>query len=493
MKQVLALLLIFPSVGMLKTQAQIRPMVFRSVTIVDMTGALPKPDMTIVISGGRIVDVGKTQDVRFPKNARVVDATGKFLIPGLWDMHWHSLSARETRNILFPLMIANGVTGVRDMCGDCVKNCAYGINIKVVKKWRREFAAGTLIAPRMSVSSQILDGAKPVWEFFYPIANADEARRVVRAFSRRGVDFIKIYSLLSREAYFAIADEAKKQKMPFVGHLPIYITTIEASNAGQKSIEHMDFGGAFSPREAELMKDTATAIERIKDNQLFGPLVYNVLDTNLVRFADSYDNQKLVEVSRVFVKNGTWFCPTLAYHHADAFHDQKEYAEDPRLKYMPKDLLDEWAELKSARVSMPHRMAEMKRVFPTSLKIVGEMRRAGVNFLAGTDATVIHVVPGFSIHDELAFLVKAGFPPLEALRAATIDPARFMDREKELGTIEKGKFADLVLLEANPLNEISNTKKIAAVVINGRYVSKEALQKMLAAAFRSAKKGKRPN
>ncbi len=489
MKKVLTLLLIFLSVGLLNTQAQIRPLVFRSVTIIDMTGALLKPDMTIVISGGRIVDVGKTQDVRFPKNARVVDATGKFLIPGLWDMHWHSRSERETRNILFPLMLANGVTGVRDTFGDCVKNCeAGGTNIKVVKKWRREIAAGTLIAPRMLASSQILDGAKPTWEDFYPVANADEARRAVRTFKVRGGDFIKIYSLLSREAYFAVADEARKQKIPFVGHVPIYIRAIEASDTGQKSIEHLDFSGAFSTREAELMKDVATAIERIKDNPYFSPLVYNVLDTNLVRAADSYDSQKLVEVSQIFVKNGTWVCPTLAYHHADAFHDQKEYAEDPRLKYMPKDLLDEWAELKSARVSMPQRMAEMKRVFPTSLKIVGEMRRAGVNFLAGTDATMIHVLPGFSIHDELAFLVKAGFTPIEALQAATIDPARFMDREKELGTIEKGKFADLVLLEANPLNDISNTKKIAAVMINGSYFSKEALQKMLAAASTSAKK-----
>ena len=415
---------------MLKTQAQKRPLVFRNVTIIDMTGALPKPDMTVVISRGRIRDVAKTQDVRLPKNALVVDATGKFLIPGLWDMHWHSLSEHETRSILFPLMIANGVTGVRDMFGDCIKNCEYGITIKVVKKWRREFAAGTLIAPRMLVSSQILDGAQPVWEFFYPVANADEARRAVRAFSRRGVDFIKIYSLLSREAYFAIADEAKKQKLPFVGHLPIYITTIEASNAGQKSIEHLDFGGTFSPHEAELMKNAAMAIEGIKDHPLFGPLVYNVLDTNIVRAADSYDNKKLADASRVFVKNATWFCPTLTYHQSDAFHDQKEYAKDPHLKYVVEDLLDEWAELKSARVSMPHRMAEMKRVFPASLKIVGEMRRAGVNFLAGTDSTLIHVVPGFSIHDELALLVQAGFTPLESLQAATINPALFMNRGK---------------------------------------------------------------
>lgn len=490
MKNVLAPLLIFLSVGLLKTQAQIRPLVFRNVTIIDMTGELPKPDRTIVISGGRIVDVGKTQDVSLPKNALVVDATGKFLIPGLWDMHWHLRSERETRNVLFPLMIANGVTGVRDMFSDCVKNCLVGTNIKVVKKWRREFAAGTLIAPRMLSSSQILDGAKPTQPFFYSVANGDEARQAVRIFKARGGDFIKIYSLLSRDAYIAIADEAKKQKIPVVGHVPIYVTPIEASNSGQKSIEHLDFISAFSSREAELMKELAIDIERLTGNPYpyFIPLVYSALDTNIVRAANTYDRQRLIDVSQIFVKNGTWVCPTLAYHRADAFHDQKEYAEDPHLKYVLKDLLDEWAELKRARVFMPQRMAEMKRVFPISLKIIGEMRRAGVNFLAGTDVTNIHVVHGFSLHDELALLVKAGFTPLEALQSATIAPARFMEREKELGTIEAGKFADLVLLEANPLDDINHTRKIAAVVINGRYFSKGALQKMLASAARSAKK-----
>ena len=478
---------------MLKPQAQSRQLVFRSATIIDVAGSLLKPDMTVVISSGRILEVGRTRDVRFAKDARVVDATGKFLIPGLWDMHWHLRSERQTRNVLFPLMIANGVTGVRDMFTDCIKNCAVGTNINVIKKWRREFTAGRLVAPRLLASSQILDGAKPTQIWFYPVANADAARRAVRTFKARGCDFIKIYSLLSRDVYFVLADEAKQQQIPFVGHVPIYITPSEASHAGQKSIEHLDFTIAFSTREAELMKEVALEIERFSDNPYFTALVYCALDANLVRAADSYNRRKLVKVARIFVKNNTWFCPTLAYHHADAFHDQKEYAKDPRLKYVPQDFLIEWTELKNARISMPQRMAEMKRVFPTFLKIIGAMRRAGVNLLAGTDATQIHVVPGFSLHDELALLVKAGFTPMEALQSATIAPARFMEREKDLGTIDPGKFADMVLLEANPLNNINHTKKIAAVVLDGRYFSKGALKELLVSASRSAKKRKRAN
>ena len=478
---------------MRKTPAQIRQLVFRSVTIIDMTGGLLKPDMTVVVSEGRILEVGKTQNVTFSKGARVIDATGKFLIPGLWDMHWHLRSERQTRNVLFPLMIANGVTGVRDMFTDCIKNCAVGTNIKVVKKWRREFAEGKLIAPRLMASSQILDGAKPTQPWFYPVAHANAARRAVRTFNARGCDFIKIYSLLSRDAYFALADEAKQQEIPFVGHVPIFITPSEASHAGQKSLEHLDFIIAFSRREAELMKEVALEIERFTGNPYFTAMVYCALDANLVRAAESYNGRKLVEVSRSFAKNTTWFCPTLAYHHADAFHDQKEYAKDRRLKYVAPVFLSEWAELKNARTSMPRRMAEMKRVFPTFLKIIGAMRRVGVNFLAGTDATQIHVVPGFSLHDELALLVQAGFTPLEALQSATIGPARFMEKEKDLGTIEPGKFADMVLLEANPLDDINHTKKIAAVVLDGRYFSKGALKELLASAARSAKKRKSAN
>lgn len=478
---------------MLKRRAQIGQLVFRNVTIIDVASGLLKSEMTVVISDGRILEAAKTQDVRFPKNARVIDAAGKFLIPGLWDMHWHLRSERQTRNVLFPLMIANGVTGVRDMFTDCLKNCAVGTNIKVVQKWRKEFAEGKLIAPRLMASSQILDGAKPTQPWFYPVANANAARRAVRTFKARGCDFIKIYSLLSRDAYFAIADEAKQQQIPFVGHIPIYISPIEASHAGQKSIEHLDFSIAFSVREAELMKEVALEIERFSGNPYFTAMVYCALDANLLRAADSYDSRKLVEVSRSFVKNNTWFCPTLVYHHADAFHDQKEYAKDPRLKYVPWDFLDEWAELKNARVSMPQRMAEMKRAFPTFLKMIGAMHRAGVSFLAGTDTTQIHVVPGFSLHDELALLVQAGLTPLEALQSATIAPARFMEREKDLGTIEPGKFADMVLLEANPLDDINHTKKIAAVVLDGRYFPKGALKELLASASRSAKKRRRDN
>jgi hypothetical protein len=385
-------------------------------------------------------------------------------------------------------MIANGVTGVRDMFSDCLKNCVAATNIETVKQWRREMAAGRLIAPRILASSQILDGAKPTMELHYPIASAAAARQAVRTAKARGCDFLKIYSLLSREAYFALAAEARQQQIPFVGHYPIYLTAREAAAAGQKSFEHLDFSIAFSPRETELMKAAAATIERGKKHPLFTPLVYNTLDLNLVRAADSYDSQKLAETAQVFVKNGTWICPTLSYHHADAFHDRQEYAADPRLKYLPQELLAEWKELEDARAVWPLRMAEMQRVFPTLLKIVGEMRRAGVNFLAGTDATMIHVVPGFSLHDELAFFVKAGLTPLEALQTVTINPARFMGREKELGTIEPGKFADLALLDANPLADIRHTRRIHAVVVNGSYLPQEKLQQMLAAVASAARK-----
>jgi len=165
-----------------RSSARLPSLAITRVTLIDATGASPKPDMTIVISGNRIIALGPTKDVRTPKGARVVDGAGKFLIPGMWDMHWHSLSEEDTREVFFPLAVANGVTGVRDMFGDCLKGCEGLVGIQVVNQWRKEMAAGRLLAPRIVAASQIVDGAKPVFPQFLPVGDAAEARQTVRTF-----------------------------------------------------------------------------------------------------------------------------------------------------------------------------------------------------------------------------------------------------------------------------------------------------------------------
>src|SRR6202789_323080 len=222
------------------------------VTVIDTTGAPPKPDMTVVVQDQRIVDLGKSDAVHAPAGSRLVDASGKYLIPGLWDMHVHEVFGDwipRDEKVVPPLFVANGITGVRDMGG----------GLDVLKVWRAEIAAGRLLGPRMIIAGPMLDGPVPRFPSSAPVANAADARRWVDELTHQGVDFIKIQSLIPPDGYFAAADEAKKLGMVFVGPVPDAVRASEASNAGQKSIEH--FTGVFegcSPLEDELIKGPKT-------------------------------------------------------------------------------------------------------------------------------------------------------------------------------------------------------------------------------------------
>src|SRR5215217_3215120 len=197
------------------------PIVFTHATSIDVTGQAPKRDMTVVINGDRISAIG--DNISVPAGAQVVDANGKFMIPGLWDMHVHWY-LRDT----FTLFIANGVTGVRQMFGN-----------SDLLRWRDQIAKGSLLGPRMVVASPIIDGPQPIWPNSIAVRNEDEGRKAVRRVKQWGADFVKVYALLPRDAYFGIADEAKQQGMTFVGHVPNSVSPAEASDAGQKSIEHL--------------------------------------------------------------------------------------------------------------------------------------------------------------------------------------------------------------------------------------------------------------
>lgn len=485
MRKIIALLLIIllPTllVAQTKSTAQSKPLVFTHATVIDMTGAKPKLNMTVVIEGNHISTIGKTGKVRVPKDAQIIDATGKFLIPGLWDMHAHSISEKGTREIFFPLEIANGITGLRDMFSDCYPDCSQnngslddGVSLAEVNEWRRQSAAGTLVAPRIIASSPLVDGLNARWTGSLIVKDADEGRAAVRYIKRRGNDFVKVYSSLSRDAYFAIADEAKKQNLVFAGHIPYSVAAIEASDAGQKSVEHLTgILLACSTDEAHLRSETLASREgksKMSNREIDG----EVLAT--------YNDTKAVALFARFVRNETWMCPTLAVLRGGAFLDDDNFTADVRLKYLPPSMREDWKPANDSRFKnlTAEDFALRRKRFQKYLEIVGAMRHSGVLLLAGTDEPNQYCFPGFSLHDELALFVQAGLAPLEALQTATINPAKYLNLTDSLGTIEKGKLADLVLLEANPLADISNTKRIAAVVFNGHYLSTEAREKMLA-------------
>jgi imidazolonepropionase-like amidohydrolase len=440
-------------------------LIISDVTVIDATGAPAQAHRTIVVRDGKIetIDASSGRMNRLPPG-ELVDGTGKFLIPGLWDMHVHMVFGDwfpRGKEVTLPLFIANGITGVRDMGGE----------LEVLQQWRKEISAGTLLGPRMVISGPMLDGPQPRFPSSIAIKTPEDGRRAVADLKRRGADFIKLQSLIPRDAVFAIADEARKQGITFVGHVPDSVRASEASNAGQKSFEHLIgiFEGS-SPLEDAFLKGPKTEGQ----------------------FLSTYDPKRAATLFALLAKNHTWQCPTLVWELGGNLIDQTDFAHDTRARYAPaywKDVT--WKRFTEDIVHgfNTDDLATRKRFVEKELEVVNTMHRAGIEFLAGTDTPPgVHVFPGFSLHEELQRFVAAGFTPMEALQTATLNPAKFLGMDDRLGTIEKGKLADLVLLDANPLDDIRNTRKIAAVIVNGRYLSRADLDKMLAGAEAVARK-----
>jgi hypothetical protein len=453
------------------------PLVFIHVTVIDATGAPPQPDMTVVITGDRIAEIGLTQHVRVPDEAHVVDATGKFLIPGLWDMHVHWY----LKDFL-PLFIANGVTGVRQMGG-----------MPLHYAWRQDIEYGTLLGPRMSIASPVVDGPNPIWPGSMVVRNAAEGRQAVTRLKRAGAEFIKVYSLLPRDAYFAIADEARRQGLPFAGHVPYAVSAAEASDAGQHSIEHLHgILEACSTREEEVRPGRVEAfVQRAPGQRLPSPARLRPLTRMML---ETFSPEKATALFARFKHHRTWQCPTLTVLRSSAFLNDPTFRNDPRLKYMPAHIRTQWDPANDFRFQARTEddIALARMVYQKQVELVGMMHRAGVEMLAGTDVLNPYCFPGFSLHDELELLVQAGLTPLEALQAATRNPARFLGKETAWGTVERGKMADVVLLDANPLENIRHTRAIRAVVFNGRPLDRQALDALLAQAEAAAQVVPRP-
>jgi imidazolonepropionase-like amidohydrolase len=439
-------------------------LVIDDVSVVDTTGGPLLAHRTVVVRDGRIEEIrGADGSMSGKQSGMHVDGRGKFLIPGLWDMHVHMVFGDWFplgKEVTLPLFVANGITGVRDMGGE----------LEVLQQWRKEIAAGTLIGPRMVISGPMLDGPKPRFPSSIAITTPEDGRRAVDDLKRRGADFIKLQSLIPRDAVFAIAEEAHRQGITFVGHVPDSVRASQASNAGQKSFEHLIgiFEGS-SPLEDQFIKGIKTEGQ----------------------FLSTYDPKRAAALFALLAKNQTWQCPTLVWERGGNLIDQTDFASDTRAKYAPaywKDVTWKRFTEEIMHDFNTDDLATRKRFVEKELEVVNAMHRAGIPFLAGTDAPPgVYIFPGFSLHEELQRFVAAGFTPMEALQTATLNPAKFLGMDDRLGTIEKGKVADLVLLDANPLDDIRNTQRIAAVIVNGRYFSRTDLDKMLAGVEAAAK------
>ena len=396
------------------------------VTVIDVERGARLSGVTVVTANDRIASIGRSAVI--PPGATRVNGRGKFLIPGLWDMHSHHQAAGVQSLELF---LANGVVGTRDM----------GSDADFILPLRDRIARGEEAGPEIVAAGPILDDRPPDWPFRRRVRNAEEARAAVRDLKRRGVDFIKVHDSTPRDAFFAIADETAKLGLPFAGHVPFDVTVEEAADAGMRSIEHLAnyrVYGECSGRDGY----SAAGCE--------------------ARFA------------KLTAKH-VWQTPTVAFFRAipelfsGAPMAHAEYASDSLLAMSRKNR--EVSKLSDSAI------ASLRAAARECLPAVRDLAIRGPGVLAGCDG----LVPGFCLHDELQALAEAGLSPLQALQAATINAAKYFGRESLQGTIEANKRADLVLLDSDPLLDIRNTRRIAAVVVRGRLISRTEIDQILAA------------
>lgn len=449
------------------------------VTVIDMTGAPPAADQTVLTDKGKILAVGPTESVAIPYGAEIFDGRGEFLIPGLTDMHLHLTGAGEmsgSREFFLPLLIANGITSVRDMGG----------YLESLIPLRKEIDEGKRLGPRIVFAGPYLDGNPPFFQPSLVVTNRKQAVEDVHELVQKGVDFIKVQSNLSRDAYFAIAETCRNEHHTFVGHVPDRVTAWEAADAGQRSVEHLTCVlRACSTNESDLIHKQFMVLQK-KQTFAQSKARQSAWQRELL---DTYSAERAAALIEKFHANETWQTPTLILLRNNSFLSTSlNLPADPRAKYVPRKLLAVWQKSYAQQTkNVTSGDASLRAAFlEKSFAITVQMQKGGVKIIAGTDSAAPFVFPGSSLHEELELLVKAGLTPMEALQAATKNAAEFLGHLDSEGTVAAGKDADLVLLDANPLDDIHNTQKIRAVFVRGKLLNRAALDQLLADAEKFA-------
>ena len=465
------------------TATRSRTVAIQGVTIVDLAGGSLLPDRTIVISGTRIVAVDQSDQVPIPPDAELVEARNGYLIPGLWDMHVHSVNPvsldTAARSIPpqdwhLPLFLAFGITGVRNMndgTGD--------LTLELTRTIKGELARGSRPGPpRFLSAGPALDGDPYMGMLDKVVVRTGaEARAAVDRLASHGAALVKIYENLSRDAYFAILDEAGRRAIPVDGHIPFRITPAEAATSGQRTVEHPEAlaAGCSTRRDAERER-LARALAGYGGTGGSPQLLL----MQVRHYRELYDSRAPAACRTAFEmyrREGLVVsADLLVYHYVG--HADELLADSTRMRLVPEPIRRNWEGMLGSE--MAHELQSIVRPIPAlELANVRLAHAAGVVILAATDVDIPFGVPGLTLHDELARLVEAALSPLDALRAATLDPARVLGMADSLGSIEPGKLADLVLLDADPLADIRNTRRIRAVVADGRLYRRADLDRLV--------------
>ncbi|MFF2852497.1 hypothetical protein ACFVT5_40305 [Streptomyces sp. NPDC058001] len=431
-------------------------------------------DHTVLITDGHITRTGPSAQVPIPRGATTYDLTGKFIVQGgLVESHVHNDGPEDVVPPLYPL---NGVTTVREMWGAPLHH-----------EWRDRVRTGQLLGPRWVIASSILDGRPSIWandtgQRVIEVADARSARRAVREAKAGGADFVKVYSRLTPEAYEAIADESRRQGLRHAGHCPDTLPIARASDAGQQSIEHLHaLLLATSGRESEIRR----ALAKVRIDPALGSSFERYASWFRQVHAVEWEAVRTYDVGRTralfdrLAANGTRVVPTLTVHHSLERTDQLP-TDSPEFKYLPAWMTEYWPTIWSGLTAgrTARDTARIRQIYEHRLRLVGELHRAGVPLLAGTDTGTGYAVPGFSLHHELELLAEAGLPTRDVLRAATTEPARMLGLPADR--------ADLLVLDADPRTDIRHTQRIDSVLVAGRYLDRAERLRLLADVARAA-------
>jgi hypothetical protein len=448
--------------------AQTNLLAFTHVTVIDATGQPALRDRTVIVAGDRIQKIGPSNELKPPKSDKVIDASGKYMIPGLWDMHAHFRGGPALMpETWLSLFLANGVTGVRELGGDIVET---------VFQWRAEIANGTRLGPRILTSGPKVDGPKPMWPGSLAVTDPDSARAAIDKLKAMGADCVKIYSPdFPPDVFAALIDEARKQQLTVGGHLSFMtMTEREAISSGVKFLEHgaLYVLGGCSKSEKQI-NDECRARRESKSPMKNAERMY--------RYAQTFDDDWTRELSTELVQHGVGITPTRIVLRQLVSAGRVDYSQHPQRRYVSSGLWQTWAPKDSRPIFSDEDVTKLDLVHEKTSTMIKLMQSGGVNLLAGSDSSSTNpfTFPGWSLHQELELFVASGLSPMEALQTATRTPARFLNELESNGTVETGKLANLVLLNLNPLEDIRNTQKVDSVVLKGKLLTRIDLDKLL--------------
>lgn len=449
--------------------------IIQNITTIDAGNGV-RDNQTVVIKDGKIVEVGLSDELSISAESNeIIDGSGKYLIPGLWDAHVHFSYIEELAPSMFDLFLVYGITSVRDTGG----------RIEFVKQWKDRAVANPTEAPRVMIAGPLLDGEPNVYDGSSPgrpplsvgLATVDDVTEMINRLDSIGVDLLKAYEMLTPEQFREVMRLAEEKELKVTGHIPLSMNAVSASNAGLNSMEHMrNLEVSMASNWEELQEQRLQMLEEGQDDP--GGILRSRIHSAMRETAiENYDEERADEVLQVLAENETWQIPTLALNtrSVEKFYTDPEWQETFQL--LPDSIEQEW--YASAEEAAESEISDFGAKYSNWLfNMVGKINEAGITIMAGTDTPIGLLTPGRSLHHELKVMVDAGLTPMEALQSATINPARYFEMENELGTIDEGKWADLLILDANPLEDIGNTLEIDAVIKLGEVYNQEALNRI---------------